>query len=282
MLNNDKSVNNRVVSIGKVQFSSDMPLSFILGPCVVEGRDHTMYMAENLSKITEKMGVGFVFKSSFDKANRTSLNSHRGVGIDEGLKIFQEVKQNFNCPVITDVHLPEQCSKVAEVVDVLQIPAFLCRQTDILIAAAKTQKPVLLKKGQFLAPWDMLQVASKLSKSGNDNLLLCERGATFGYNNLVVDMRGLAIMASSGYPVIFDATHSVQIPGGQGDRSGGQREFVAGLSRAAVGMGVSGLFLEVHDNPDVAPCDGPNMIKLTELEDLLKQLILIDKIVKKY
>lgn len=277
----------RTVSIGgsgvrTIQVSNQNPFFIFAGPCQIESRDHTMFMAERLVELTEKLGIGFVYKSSFDKANRTSLKGARGIGIDAGLKILQDVRNTFQCPVITDVHNEQQCAVVADVVDVLQIPAFLCRQTDILIAAARTGKPLHVKKGQFLAPWDMKNVADKIVDSGNENILLCERGVTFGYNTLVVDMRGIPEMQKTGFPVVFDATHSVQQPGGAGTASGGQRTYVTTLARAAVAVGVAGVFLETHDNPDVAPSDGPNMVPLSKLENLLIQLQQIDAIAKQY
>jgi 2-dehydro-3-deoxyphosphooctonate aldolase (KDO 8-P synthase) len=237
-------------------------------------------MSLKIKAITSKLGVNFIYKTSFDKANRTSLTGKRGIGLEQSLPIFDKIKKELNVPILTDVHNVEQCSIVAKHVDVLQIPAFLCRQTDLLIAASKTKKIINVKKGQFLAPWDMVNVTKKISDSGNKNILVTERGASFGYNTLVSDMRSLPIMAKNGYPVIFDATHSVQQPGGQGDKSGGQREFVEYLSRAAVAVGVAGIFMEVHQDPDSAPSDGPNMIPLSNLENLLKQLIEIDKIIK--
>lgn len=280
-------MSSRTVSIGggavsKIEISNDRPFFLFAGPCQIESRDHTMFMAESLAKITQKLSIPFVYKSSFDKANRTSLSGKRGIGIDEGLKILQEVRQTFRCPVITDVHNEQQCSVVAEVVDVLQIPAFLCRQTDLLIAAALTHKPLHVKKGQFLAPWDMKNVADKIVQSGNDQVMLCERGVTFGYNTLVVDMRGIPEMQKTGFPIVFDATHSVQQPGGAGNASGGQRTYVTTLARAAVAVGVAGLFIETHENPDTAPSDGPNMVPLDKLETLLLQLQQIDTIAKQY
>ena len=239
-----------------------------------------MDMSNKIKSITSKLGVNFIYKTSFDKANRTSLTGKRGMGLEQSLPIFDKIKKELNVPILTDVHNVEQCSIVAKHVDILQIPAFLCRQTDLLIAASKTKKIINVKKGQFLAPWDMVNVTKKISDSGNKNILVTERGASFGYNTLVSDMRSLPIMAKNGYPVIFDATHSVQQPGGQGDKSGGQREFVEYLSRAAVAVGVAGIFMEVHQDPDNAPSDGPNMIPLSNLENLLKQLIEIDKIIK--
>jgi 2-dehydro-3-deoxyphosphooctonate aldolase (KDO 8-P synthase) len=263
------------------QFGNDLPFALIAGPCALESRDHALFMAEKLAEITERLGLDLVFKSSFDKANRTSASGRRGIGIEAALKIFEEIKAQFGLPVVTDVHEKEQCALVAEVVDLLQIPAFLCRQTDLLLAAAATGKPVNVKKGQFLAPWDMKNVAAKIVDAGNPNVLVTERGVSFGYNTLVTDFRGLPIMAQQiGAPVIFDATHSVQQPGGQGTSSGGQREFVPVLARAAVAVGVAGLFIETHDRPDEAFSDGPNMVPLSDLEPLLARLIQFDRLAK--
>ena len=274
-----------VVTIGEgaraARFGNALPFALIAGPCAMESRDHALFMAEKLLLITEKLGVPLVFKSSFDKANRTSAAGRRGVGLDAALKVFAEIKSEFGLPVVTDVHEKEQCAPVAEVVDLLQIPAFLCRQTDLLLAAAATNKPVNVKKGQFLAPWDMKNVASKIVEAGNANVLVTERGVSFGYNTLVTDFRGLAIMAEQiGAPVIFDATHSVQQPGGQGTSSGGQREFVPVLARAAVAVGVAGLFIETHDHPDNAFSDGPNMVPLAEMPALLARLVAFDRLAK--
>lgn len=260
------------VTIRKVVAGADAPLLLIAGPCQIEGRDHALMHAEKLAQAAAQAGFGFVYKSSFDKANRTSLGAQRGVGLDEGLEILAAVRDSIGCPVLTDVHLPEQCAMVAEAVDILQIPAFLCRQTDLLIAAAKTKAAVNIKKGQFLAPWDMKHVAAKAVEAGNEQLLLTERGTSFGYNTLVSDFRGLPQMASFGFPVIFDATHSVAQPGGLGGASGGQREFVSVLARAAVAVGVQGLFMESHQDPDNAPSDGPNMVPISDMPDLLGQL----------
>ncbi len=276
---------NSVVVVGEgpraARFGNDLPFALIAGPCALESRDHALFMAEKLAALTEKLGLDFVFKSSFDKANRTSAQGRRGVGLDAALKIFEEIKQSFGLPVVTDVHEKEQCAAVAEVVDLLQIPAFLCRQTDLLLAAAATGQPVNVKKGQFLAPWDMKNVAAKIYDAGNPNVLVTERGASFGYNTLVTDFRGLPIMAREiGAPVIFDATHSVQQPGGQGTSSGGQREFVPVLARAAVAVGVAGLFIETHDAPEKAFSDGPNMVPLSEMPALLERLIAFDRIAK--
>ncbi|MCK6417432.1 MAG: 3-deoxy-8-phosphooctulonate synthase [Alphaproteobacteria bacterium] len=270
----------RTVTIGACSVANDRPFLLIAGPCAIESRDHAFMMAEKIKKITDTLNIPFIYKSSFDKANRTSLKGARGIGMEEGLKILSDVKTQFAVPVLTDVHAPEQCAPVAEVVDVLQIPAFLCRQTDLLVAAAKTGRAVNVKKGQFLAPWDMKNVAAKIAESGNDNILLCERGASFGYNTLVSDMRALPIMAQTGYPVIFDATHSVQQPGGQGTSSGGDRTMVPVLARAAVAVGVAGVFMETHQDPDRAPSDGPNMVPLSQLPDILRVLVQLDRIAK--
>ena len=263
-------------NIANVPCGGHTPLLLIAGPCQVEGLDHAMMCAEALAGMADDAGMGFVYKSSYDKANRTSAGAARGVGMDEGLRIFQQVKDAIGCPVLTDVHLPDQCAAVAEVVDVLQIPAFLCRQTDLVVAAAVTGAVVNIKKGQFLAPWDMKHVAAKVTCAGNDRVMLTERGTSFGYNTLVSDMRALPQMADLGYPVIFDATHSVQQPGGLGGSSGGQREFVPVLARAAVAVGVAGLFMESHQDPDSAPSDGPNMVPLEAMPAVLDQLRRID------
>lgn len=246
----------------------------------MESRDHAFFMCEKIKEITSRLDIPFIYKSSFDKANRTSLNAGRGIGLEEAMRVFADVKAEFDVPVVTDVHTPEQCAQVADVVDVLQIPAFLCRQTDLLVAAAKTGKPINVKKGQFLAPWDMKNVAAKIAGSGNDNIMLCERGASFGYNTLVSDMRSLPIMAETGYPVIFDATHSVQQPGGKGGSTGGDREMVPVLARAAIAVGVAAIFMEAHNDPDSAPSDGPNMVRLEHLEEQLKIMKQLDEIVK--
>ncbi|KZS51458.1 3-deoxy-8-phosphooctulonate synthase [Rhizobium anhuiense] len=265
---------------GQVTFSNTGRLSLIAGPCQMESRDHAFMVAGTLKELCGKLGIGLVYKSSFDKANRTSLSAERGIGIEKGMEIFADLKKEFGFPVLTDVHTAEQCAEVAKTVDVLQIPAFLCRQTDLLIAAAKTGRVVNVKKGQFLAPWDMKNVLKKLNASGNPNVLLCERGASFGYNTLVSDMRSLPIMASMGAPVVFDATHSVAQPGGQGDSSGGQREFVETLARAAVATGIAGVFLETHQDPDNAPSDGPNMVYLKDMPRLLEKLLAFDAVAK--
>ena len=260
------------VSVGNVTFGRQDKLALIAGPCQIEGLDHTLRHAEAIIKAADAADMGVIYKSSFDKANRTSANAQRGVGLDEGIEILARVKSEFGCPVLTDIHNEAQCAPVAEVVDILQIPAFLCRQTDLLLAAAATGAVINVKKGQFLAPWDMAHVAAKIAGAGNERILLTERGTSFGYNTLVSDMRSLPQMAATGYPVVFDATHSVQQPGGLGGASGGQREFVPVLARAAVAVGVSGLFIETHEDPDNAPSDGPNMVPLHQLETLLGQL----------
>ena len=270
----------RHVAIGDVTFGNDLPLAVIAGPCAMESRDHALEMSGALKEIADRLGIGLVYKTSFDKANRTSVVSPRGIGLDKALPIFAEVRERTGCPVLTDVHAVEQCAEVAEVVDILQIPAFLCRQTDLLLAAAETGRPMNVKKGQFLAPWDMANVVAKINGGGNDKVMLCERGASFGYNTLVTDMRALPILRRTGCPVIFDATHSVQQPGGQGTTSGGQRAFAPVLARAAVSVGVAGVFMETHQDPDTAPSDGPNMIPLDQVEDLLATLIDFDKLAK--
>ena len=268
------------IKIHNFDVSNNLPFFLIAGPCSIESNAHAIDHAGKINEICKKLNINFVYKSSFDKANRTSLKSKRGIGLDDGLKILSEVKKTFNIPIITDVHEPYQCPEVANVVDIIQIPAFLCRQTDLLNAAAITNKVINVKKGQFLAPWDMKNVLNKIIEFGNSNVLLTERGTSFGYNTLISDMRSLPQMADYGYPIIFDATHSVQQPGGLGSISGGQREFVPTLSRAAVSVGVAGLFIEVHENPDAAPSDGPNMLKLSNLYDLLYKLIQLDNIIK--
>ena len=271
---------NPSVKVGNVTFSKDGPFALIAGPCQMETRDHAFDMAGRLKEITDKLGIGLVYKSSFDKANRTSLKAQRGIGLETAMEVFSDLKKEFGFPVLTDIHTEEQCAAVAPVVDVLQIPAFLCRQTDLLIAAANTGRVVNVKKGQFLAPWDMKNVLAKITESGNPNVLATERGASFGYNTLVSDMRSLPIMAGFGSPVVFDATHSVQQPGGQGGSSGGQREFVETLARAAVAVGVAGLFIETHQDPDNAPSDGPNMVPIDKMAALLEKLMAFDRIAK--
>lgn len=274
------SVTPKTVSVGALQIANNLPFVLIAGPCQMESRDHALECAAALHEICGKLGIGLIYKSSFDKANRTSIRGPRGIGLEGALPVFAEVKEKFGCPVLTDVHETAHCAAVAPVVDVLQIPAFLCRQTDLLIAAAQTGRAVNVKKGQFLAPWDMKNVAAKLTESGNDSVMLCDRGTSFGYNTLVTDFRGLPIMAETGYPVIFDATHSVQQPGGQGTSSGGQREFVPVLARAAAAVGVAGLFIETHPDPDKAPSDGPNMIALQDMPALLADLLAYDQLTK--
>ena len=270
----------RRVKVGDLSIGNDLPLTLIAGPCVIESRAHALETARALGEITEKAGIGLIYKSSFDKANRTSVDSPRGVGMAEGLAILAEVRETVGCPVLTDVHSPGQCAPTAESVDVLQIPAFLCRQTDLVIAAAETGRALNIKKGQFLAPWDMVNVVAKAESAGNHDLLLCERGASFGYNTLVSDMRSLPILAQTGYPVVFDATHSVQQPGGLGGRSGGQREFVPALARAAVAVGVAAVFMETHQDPDNAPSDGPNMVPIADMPELLARLVALDRLTK--
>jgi 2-dehydro-3-deoxyphosphooctonate aldolase (KDO 8-P synthase) len=272
---------NPVVSLGKLRIGNALPFTLIAGPCQMESRDHAMEMAAGIKEITDRLGIGLIYKSSFDKANRTSAKGARGMGLDKALPVFAEVREKFGLPVITDVHENDHCARVAQVVDVLQIPAFLSRQTDLLLAAAATGRVVNVKKGQFLAPWDMKNVVAKITEAGNPNVLVTERGASFGYNTLVTDFRGLPIMAEqTGAPIVFDATHSVQQPGGQGTSSGGQREFVPVLARAAVAVGVAAVFIETHQDPDHAPSDGPNMVPLNQLEALLKRLKQFDEIAK--
>ncbi len=272
---------NPVVTVGPARFGNDLPLALIAGPCALEGRAHALEMAVALKEITQKLGIALVYKTSFDKANRTSAASARGIGLDAALPIFADLRAQTGLPVLTDVHEAEQCARVAEVVDILQIPAFLCRQTDLLVAAARTGRPINVKKGQFLAPWDMSNVIAKITAAGNRDVLVTERGASFGYNTLVSDMRALPILRrETGAPVIFDATHSVQQPGGQGSTSGGEREFVPVLARAAVAVGVAGVFIETHQDPDRAPSDGPNMVPLREMEQLLRTLMAFDKLAK--
>jgi len=271
---------NAVVAVGKVRFGNTLPLALISGPCVLESRAHAFDMAGALKEIAARRGIGFVYKTSFDKANRTSVRSARGLGLNQALEIFTDLRDKLGVAVLTDVHEPDQCAPLAEVVDILQIPAFLCRQTDLLVAAAKTGRVVNVKKGQFLAPWDMRNVVEKITCAGNSNVLVTERGVSFGYNALVSDMRSLPVLARLGAPVIFDATHSVQQPGGQGTSSGGEREFVPVLARAAVAVGVAGLFIETHQDPDRAPSDGQNMIPINEMEPLLERLMQFDALAK--
>ncbi|GLR54319.1 3-deoxy-8-phosphooctulonate synthase [Shinella yambaruensis] len=275
---------NSTVVVGegakKVTFAQDKRFSLIAGPCQMESRDHAYMMAGALVEMTDKLGIGLVYKSSFDKANRTSLSGKRGIGLEKALEVFADLKKDFGFPVLTDIHTEEQCAVVAETVDILQIPAFLSRQTDLLVAAARTGRAINVKKGQFLAPWDMKNVLAKFTESGNPNVMLCERGASFGYNTLVSDMRSLPIMASLGAPVVFDATHSVQQPGGQGGSTGGDRRFVETLARAAIAIGIAGLFVETHEDPDNAPSDGPNMVHLKDMPRLLEKLVAFDDIAK--
>ena len=271
---------NKLIKCGKLSISNTGPFTLIAGPCQLESEKHALDVATELKNITEKLGVGLIYKTSFDKANRTSLKGKRGAGLEKSLPVFDKIRKDVGIPVLTDVHTVEQCLIVSQHVDVLQIPAFLCRQTDLLIAAAKTGKVINVKKGQFLAPWDMVNVTKKIEESGNKNILVTERGASFGYNTLVTDMRSLPIMAKNGYPVVFDATHSVQQPGGMGDKTGGQREFVEHLARAAIAVGVAAVFMETHPDPDNAPSDGPNMVPLSKMPSLLNQLVEIDKLIK--
>ncbi len=268
------------IRIGDLTIANDRPLTLIAGPCAIESRSHALEMSHALTEMAKRLGIGLIYKSSFDKANRTSIRSNRGVGREEGLPILAEVRETYGCPVLTDVHAAEQCAPVAEAVDVLQIPAFLCRQTDLLVAAAKTGKPLNIKKGQFLAPWDMRNVVQKCLDAGNADVMVCERGVSFGYNTLVSDMRSLPILAETGQPVVFDATHSVQQPGGQGTASGGERRFVPVLARAAVAVGVAAVFMETHEDPDRAPSDGPNMVPFKELPALIQTLMEFDRMAK--
>jgi 2-dehydro-3-deoxyphosphooctonate aldolase (KDO 8-P synthase) len=270
----------RHVSIGNLTLGNDLPLVFIIGPNTLESRAHAFEMSAALAEIAGKLGVGLIYKTSFDKANRSSLRSERGIGLQAGLPVLAEVRERTGLPVLTDIHEPAQCAPVAEIVDILQIPAFLCRQTDLLLAAGATGKPINIKKGQFLAPWDMKNVAAKIASTGNERILLCERGASFGYNTLVVDIRALPIMAQTGYPVVFDATHAVAQPGALGDRSGGEREFAPVLARAAAAVGVAAMFIETHQDPDHAPCEGPTMVPLRALPAILEDLIAFDRLAK--
>ena len=271
---------NHKVKCSNFEIANNMPFTLIAGPCQLENEDHALKISSELKKITTSLGINLIYKTSFDKANRTSLKGKRGMGLEKSLPIFDKIRKEVGLPILTDVHTAEQCSVVAKHVDVLQIPAFLCRQTDLLIAAAKTGKIINVKKGQFLAPWDMANVIKKIEESGNKNILITERGASFGYNTLVSDMRALPIMSKFGFPIVFDATHSVQQPGGMGEKSGGQREFVPYLARAAIAVGVGAIFMETHEDPDNAPSDGPNMVPLNEVKALLKKLTEIDKLVK--
>ena len=272
---------NKIVNCNGIEISNKNKICLIAGPCQLETEQHALDIAGKIKDITTKYNIGFIYKTSFDKANRTSLKGKRGAGLEKSVPVLDKIKKEINVPVLTDIHNEEQCSLVSNHVDVLQLPAFLCRQTDLLIAAAKTNKIINVKKGQFLAPWDMVNVTKKISDSGNENILVTERGASFGYNTLVSDMRSIPIMAKNGYPVVFDGTHSVQQPGGLGEKSGGQREFVKYLSRAAVAVGVAAIFLETHQDPDNAPSDGPNMVPLDKLDELINQIVEIDNLVKK-
>ena len=272
---------NKIVKLKNFEISNNKKISLISGPCQLETEQHAMDMAGKIKEIAKKLDIGFIYKTSFDKANRTSLKGKRGAGLETSLPVFDRIRKELDIPVLTDVHNIDQCSVVSDHVDIIQIPAFLCRQTDLLIAAAKTNKIINVKKGQFLAPWDMVNVTKKISDSGNENILVTERGASFGYNTLVSDMRSIPIMSKNGYPVIFDGTHSVQQPGGLGEKSGGQREFVEYLSRAATAVGIAGIFLETHQDPDNAPSDGPNMVPLKNLENLVYQIVEIDNLIKK-
>ena len=274
-------VNQRILNLNNIKISNNSPFVLIAGPCAIESKEHAFEMASKIKSICEDLEINFIYKSSFDKANRTSIDSNRGVGINEGLKIFEHLKNKLKINIITDVHEIGQCNEVMSIVDIIQIPAFLCRQTDLLIAAAKTKKAVMVKKGQFLAPWEMGNIVKKLEIAGSESIILCERGTSFGYNNLVSDMRAIPIMQQTGWPVIFDATHSVQQPGGKGNKSGGQREFVPHLAKASMAIGISGIFIETHQDPDNAPSDGPNMLDIKNLRNLLVKLKQIDDIVKK-
>ncbi len=273
-------MNQRIIKLDKVTIGNRLPFTLIAGPCLIESMEHALFMAESLVKMTDKLGIGFIYKSSYDKANRSSVKSMRGLGLERSFKVFESIKQEFNCPITTDVHTSEQCAIVADYVDILQIPAFLCRQTDLLEAAAKTGKVINVKKGQFLAPWDVHNIITKFDAFANPNLMITERGICFGYNTLVNDMRGIEIMADMGVPVVFDATHSVQQPGGKGDSTGGERRFVYSLSKAAVAVGIAALFVETHQDPDNAPSDGPNMVRLADLEIMLKKLMQFDRLAK--
>ena len=273
---------NKIINCNGIEIANNKKITLIAGPCQLESEQHAMDMSGKIKEITSKLDIGFVYKTSFDKANSTSLKGKRGAGLESSLPVFDKIKKDINVPVLTDIHNEKHCEIVSKHVDILQIPAFLCRQTDLLVAAAKTNKIINVKKGQFLAPWDMVNVTKKISESGNDKILVTERGASFGYNTLVSDMRSIPIMVKNGYPVVFDATHSVQQPGGLGEKSGGQREFVEYLSRAATAVGVAAIFMETHQDPDNAPSDGPNMVPLNKLENLLTQIIEIDKLVKNF
>ena len=270
------------VKVGSLDIGNNLPFTLLAGPCVMESRQHALEMSHALVELTQSLGIKFIYKTSFDKANRLSIKSARGLGLKEALPIFAEIREKWGCPIVTDVHEASQCSLLAEAVDMLQIPAFLCRQTDLLLAAGRTGKPLNVKKGQFLAPWDMKNVIKKIESTGNHNILVCERGVSFGYNTLVSDMRALPILAETGYPVVFDATHSVQQPGGQGTTTGGQREFIPVLARAAISIGVAAVFVETHQDPDNAPSDGPNMMNLKNMPELLKTLLAFDQLAKSH
>jgi 2-dehydro-3-deoxyphosphooctonate aldolase (KDO 8-P synthase) len=274
--------NLKQIAVGNIKIANNLPIVLIAGPCQMESKEHALYMAKAIKDIADTHSMSLIFKTSFDKANRTSIGAQRGIGIEASMPIFAQIKEEIGCPILTDVHSPEQCSKIAEVVDILQIPAFLCRQTDLLIAAANTGKIINIKKGQFLAPWDVKNIISKIALSGNEQILLTERGVSFGYNTLINDMRGLEIMKETGYPVVFDATHSVQQPGGLGNQSGGQRQFIKPLARAATSIGIAALFIETHDNPDVAPSDGSCMLHIDDLNQLLMEIKEFDKVAKKF
>lgn len=271
---------NKVVKVNNFNIANNLPFTLMAGPCVLEDKEHAIFMCGELVKITKELGINLIYKSSYDKANRTSISAERGLGIKDSMKVFQDIKDKFGIPIVTDVHEPSHCAEIAETVDVLQIPAFLCRQTDLLLSAGLTGRAINVKKGQFLAPWDMKNIVSKIESTGNKNIMLCERGASFGYNNLVVDMTTFPIMAQTGYPVIFDATHSVQKPGGLGEKTGGNREFAPILARGALAIGVAGIFMEVHQDPDNAPSDGPNMIKLKDAKKILSDFIKFDTLSK--
>ncbi len=271
---------SRKIFIKNIEISNNQPFTLLSGPCQLETRDHALKIADFLSNLCKKLNINFIFKASYDKANRTSIKSERGVGLEKGLRILAEIRREFNCPVVTDVHHPADCDQVASEVDILQIPAFLCRQTDLLLAAGRTKIPINIKKGQFQAPWDMTHIIDKILYTGNKNIMLCERGTTFGYNSLITDMRSLSIMGETGYPVVIDATHSVQQPGGMGCTSGGQKQYIHVIAKAAVAVGVAAVFLETHDNPSIAPSDGANMLNLGEMENLLTMLKNIDHAVK--
>ena len=277
-MNNCKQINID----NNIKISNNLPITLIAGPCQLESRDHALYMAKRIKEIADAHSINMIFKTSFDKANRTSATAKRGIGLDASIPIFEEIKKELGCPILTDVHSPEQCERISKVVDILQIPAFLCRQTDLLVAAANTSKVINVKKGQFLAPWDVQNIINKIVANDNEKILLTERGVSFGYNTLINDMRGLEIMKETGYPVIFDATHSVQQPGGLGNQSGGQRQFIKPLARAATSIGVAGLFIETHDNPDCAPSDGACMLHINDLNQLLKEIKEFDNLAKKY